>query len=96
MPQHTNGRRTQRHKPYTGRKANSSNTRRRNADFTATVESVASGKIRVGPDGKYYPLQKGKGLTMADVYPGVTVRIQGHKIVDILQPDGNQFGGWFW
>ena len=33
---------------------------------------------------------------MADVYPGVTVRIQGHKIVDILQPEGNQYGGWFW
>ena len=95
MPQHTNGRRTQR-KPFTGRKQRSSNTRRRNADFTTTVQSVASGKIRVGPDGKSYQLQKGRGLQMADVYPGVTVRIQGHKIVDILQPEGNQYGGWFW
>lgn len=33
---------------------------------------------------------------MDDIYPGVQVRIQGHKIVDILQPSGNQFGGWFW
>jgi hypothetical protein len=95
MPQHTN-RRTQKHKPFTGRKQRSSNLTRRNANFIATVDSVSSGKIRVGPDGKFYPLQKGKGLKMDDIYPGVQVRIQGHKIVDILQPSGNQFGGWFW
>jgi hypothetical protein len=95
MPKHSQYRTTQKHKPFTGRKANSSNTRR-NADFTATVESVSSGKIRVGPDGKYYPLQKRLGLKLEDVHPGVKVRIQGHKIVDILQPSENQFGGWFW